>query len=412
MSPSSRVIIMMRGGRAETLFRSFSSLAALSPMPKVQTPPPPRLNDLRFDQLTIRRKTEDLPPLPSKDSLHFGQVFTDHMIEADWNDQHGWYPPILKPLAPVSLHPAISSIHYAVSAFEGLKAFRSLNDRILLFRPYDHAKRLNRSCSRVCLPEFSIDSFVSLCKALVRIDNRYIFKDRGLSLYLRPVVFSTYPALGVYPPRMAKMIILASPTGGYFSSTTPLPKLYVELHRTRSWPGGVGNHKVSSNYAPTLRPYQDRMQEGYQQILWTVPERDDYLWCEGGAMSLFLYWRNEEGKDELATPALDGDLILPGIVRDTVLNLTKENYPSLRVAERKILMRRDFVKAYNENRVYEVFCTGTGATVTPIGSIHFDGIDYNCMQSDLSKSLSRRIYEDIFNIQYGDVGDHPYLEEC
>nr|PIL99092.1 Branched-chain-amino-acid aminotransferase [Toxoplasma gondii COUG] len=390
-------------GERRRLFASPALSAGVAPAPAT-------LAELDARKLQINKKIGFLHPLPRRESIGFGQVFTDHMIEVDWDDQHGWYSPVLKPLGPISLHPAISSLHYAISAFEGLKAYKTEDDRVLLFRPFDHGERLNRSCARVALPQFAVDSFVTLCKTLAKMDSRFIFQDRGLSLYLRPLVFSTYPALGVFPPRMAKMIIMASPTGGYFSNTGALANLFVEKDYTRSWPGGSGSHKVAANYAPTIQPCKERMQQGFQQLLWTVPESDDYIWCEGGAMSLFVFWRNETGNNELATPALERDLILPGIVRDTVLTLAR-GYPDIAVKERKILMKADFVKAYREGRVHEVFCTGTGAIVKPVGVIHFEGEDFDCAPRDLETSLAYKLHSDISDIQYG-VVPHHFMQEC
>ncbi|CBZ50201.1 branched-chain-amino-acid aminotransferase, related [Neospora caninum Liverpool] len=391
-------------GERRRLFASPAVSAGVAPAPVT-------LAELDARKLQINKKIGFLHPLPGRESFGFGQVFTDHMIEVDWDDQHGWYPPVLKPLGPVSLHPGISSLHYAISAFEGLKAYRTEDDRVLLFRPFDHGERLNRSCARVALPQFSVDSFVTLCKTLAKMDSRFIiYQDRDLSLYLRPIVFSTYPALGVFPPRMAKMIIMASPTGGYFSNAGALANLFVEKDYTRSWPGGSGSHKVAANYAPTIQPCKERMQQGFQQLLWTVPEGDDYIWCEGGAMSLFLFWKNENGENELATPALERDLILPGIVRDTVLTLAR-GYPDIAVTERKILMQADFVKAYREGHVHEVFCTGTGAVVKPVGVIHFDGEDFDCAPKDLKTSLAHKLHSDITDIQYG-VVPHHFMQEC
>ncbi|PFH35471.1 Branched-chain-amino-acid aminotransferase [Besnoitia besnoiti] len=372
--------------------------------------PPVALADLDAGKLLVNKKIGFLHPLPAREHLGFGQFFTDHMIEVDWDDQHGWYPPVMKPLGPVSLHPGVSSLHYAISAFEGLKAYKTQDERVLLFRPHDHGERLNRSCERVTLPQFDVDSFVTLCKVLAKMDSRFIFSERGVSLYIRPVVFSTYPALGVYPPRMAKMVIMACPTGGYFSNTSAPANLFVEKDHARSWPGGSGSHKVAANYAPTIQPCKQRMQQGFQQLLWTVPEGDDYLWCEGGAMSLFLFWTNEQGENELATPALERSLILPGVVRDTVLTLAKD-YPGIVVRERKILMKADFVKAYREGRVHEVFCTGTGAVVKPIGLIHFEGEDFDCAPKDAETSLARKVYDDISDIHYG-VVPHHFMVEC
>ncbi|OXB70028.1 UNVERIFIED_CONTAM: hypothetical protein H355_008321 [Colinus virginianus] len=114
------------------------------------------------------------------------------MIEVDWDDVYGWYSPALRALAPVSIHPGVSALHYAISAFEGLKAFRAADGRLLLFRPLDHARRLASSCARLTLPSFSAEDLVQLCKQLVRIDSRFVFPQKGLSLYLRPIVFSTY----------------------------------------------------------------------------------------------------------------------------------------------------------------------------------------------------------------------------
>ncbi|KAL8442182.1 hypothetical protein Emed_007380 [Eimeria media] len=298
------------------------------------------LRALSLEGLQVHRRIGAKTPVPKAEGLGFASRYSDLMCEVDWDDQRGWSPPRIRPLSEVSVHPGITGLHYSISCLEGMKAFKAQDGRLLLFRPMDHLVRFQQSAKRLALPPPDPFVLVELIKRFVRLEEEYVLGDRGCSLYLRPLLFSTYATLGVYPARAAKLLILGCPSGAYFRKP-PAPaavaaavaavavaaavvaeglKLHVETEYVRSWPGGCGAAKVGPNYAPTLKPYKEREQQGFHQLLWTLPEGGDFLLTEAGAMSLFILKETERGSLELITPSLERDLILPGIMRDSSAN--------------------------------------------------------------------------------------------
>jgi branched-subunit amino acid aminotransferase/4-amino-4-deoxychorismate lyase len=185
-------------------------------------------------------------------------------------------------------------------------------------------------------------------KALLRVDKAWIPKGEGFSLYIRPTAISTHPFLGVSPPNSIKLFVINSPVGPYYPSGFKPVKLYADTVNVRAWPGGVGNRKVGGNYAPTILPQMEAAAKGYSQILWLYGNKDGGDLTEVGTMNLMVFWKNEAGEDELVTAPLDGT-ILPGVTRDSVLNLAR-SWGEFKVTERVVTMG-EFVRALEAKRV-------------------------------------------------------------
>jgi hypothetical protein len=146
--------------------------------------------------------------------------------------------------------------------------------------------------------------------------------------------------------------------GPYYPSGFKPVTLFADTKNVRAWPGGLGDCKVGGNYAPTIRPQQEAAKAGYAQVLWLFNDGEGDCATEVGTMNLFAFLRNEDGEDELVTPPLDGT-ILPGVTRDSVLQLAKE-WGEFRVSERKLTMA-ELTKAVDEDRVrLDAVCPQTG----------------------------------------------------
>lgn len=150
------------------------------------------LRPFSVSELSIQRRIGARTPLPDPNGLGFASVYSDLMCEADWDDQHGWYPPRIRPLSELSIHPGSTGLHYAISCLEGLKAYKTEDGRLLLFRPEDHIKRFCSSAERIALPSINMPDFLEMMKTFVRLEKDYILPIRGYSLYIRPLLFSTY----------------------------------------------------------------------------------------------------------------------------------------------------------------------------------------------------------------------------
>ncbi|RMC02757.1 hypothetical protein DUI87_19947 [Hirundo rustica rustica] len=306
---------------------------------------------------------------PDPTGLVFGTVFTDNMLTIEWSLASGWEKPYIKPLENLSLHPASSALHYAVELFEGMKAYRGVDGKIRLFRPTLNMDRMARSARRTTLPSFDQNELLECIRKLVEVEQEWVPYSTSASLYIRPTLIGTEPSLGVKKPTKALLYVILSPVGPYFGGGSFNPiSLWADPKYVRAWKGGTGDCKVGGNYGSSIYAQQEALEFGCQQVLWLYGE--DHQITEVGTMNLFLYWVNEDGENELATPPLDG-IILPGVTRQSILDLAR-SWGEFKVSERYITMS-DLTAALEENRVKEMFGAGTACIVCPIAKILYKG---------------------------------------
>lgn len=358
------------------------------------------LNPLDSSKVNITAVSQKSEPSP-KEKLKFGRTFTDHMLTVEWSAEHGWAIPEIKPFTYLSLNPSANVLQYAFAVFEGMKAYRTADDQVVLFRPEKNMERMNNSANRICLPSFDSEELIKLIGKLIELDKHLIPAGVGYSLYLRPTMISTSSGLGVGVPNKALLYVFASPVGPYFNSGLTAIRLEATDYATRAWPGGVGDKKVAGNYAPCVLPQSEAAAKGFQQNLWLFG-RDKYI-TEVGTMNVFFVFLNKStGRKELVTPPLDGT-ILPGITRDTVLSLARANLlpHEWDVSERYFTINEVAERA-QKKEVLEAFGTGTAAVVVPIGQIGWDGaiLDIPVHEEMQVGLLTKTISEWISDAQY------------
>jgi len=278
-----------------------------------------------------------------KGELGFGKYIADHMLEVRWSMETGWGKPHIVPSHDFAVHPFNSAFHYAFEGFEGMKAYRDANGKIRTFRPEMNAKRLVRTGQEICFPSFEPEEFVKCVDELLRIDEKWV-PEAPSSLYLRPTIVSMTNKLGVHPPHETMLFVASSPSGPYFKSGLKPVKLKVEGTGVRAWPGGTGHVKAGANYTMGIKYVKSALDAGYDQVIWLNGKNI----TEAGACNIFVYWINKNNEKELVTPMLDGT-ILPGITRDSVLQMGKEDKRFI-TCEKKISVT-DLVKAHKEKRV-------------------------------------------------------------
>ena len=306
----------------------------------------------------IKERTEKVV-LPK--SLGFGQIFTDHVFEMDYSKDKGWHSPKIIPLEMLEMHPATSFIHYGQTIFEGLKAFKTVNDEAVIFRPDVHMQRLNNSARRICMPEIDTEFVLEALKELVAIESDWIPKNRGEALYIRPFMFGTDPALGVRPSFNYKLVILLSPVGAYYPEGFKPVKILIQDDYARTVRKGLGECKTAANYAASLLAAQEAGKKGFTQVLWLDGVEQKYL-EEVGTMNIFVHF-----KDEIATPKLSGT-ILPGVTRRSVIQILKEWGKN--VSERAISVE-EVLSAYDKGNLVGLFGTGTAAIISSVGSLTY-----------------------------------------
>lgn len=265
------------------------------------------------------------------------------MLDISWTQEKGWDKPKIVPFANFAIHPFNSTLHYALEGFEGLRIYRDAKGHIRTFRADRNAERLNNTSKALCFPTFDVSEFLKCFEELIKIDKDWV-PERPSNIYVRPTIISMENRLGVHPPNATKLFVVMSPSGSYFAGGVKPQRLKVETQGVRAWPGGTGNVKVGANYAIGINYVHDAISKGFGQVIWL---NGKYI-SEVGAANVFVHWINKKGEKELVTPKLDGT-ILPGITRDSVLQLARED-KSLKVQE-KLLSISELVKASSEKRV-------------------------------------------------------------
>ena len=302
---------------------------------------------------------ETRKPLPDPDTLVFGKTFTDHMFLMNYDAGQGWHDPRIVPYGPLSLEPSCMVFHYAQELFEGMKAYRTPEGKVQLFRPMENALRFNSSCERMCVPAIDPDFFVDAVKALVKVDQAWVPNKKGASLYIRPFVFATDPSLGVHASHSYLFVIILCPVGSYYAEGINPVKIYVEDADVRAVRGGTGYTKCGGNYAASLRAGERAEEKGYSQVLWLDGVERKYI-EEVGAMNVLF---KIDGK--VVTPALTGS-VLPGITRKSCLELLRDWGVSV---EERLISAQELFDAAESGKLEEAWGSGTAAVVSPIGEL-------------------------------------------
>lgn len=325
------------------------------------------------------------------DNLKFGKEFSDHMFVMEYADGE-WQQGEILPFANISMHPAMSALHYGQSIFEGLKGYRGFDGKIRIFRPDMNAIRFNESAKRMSMPELPENLFVDAIKQLVRIDQDWVSDRDGYSLYIRPFMFATDELVGIKSADNYKFVIITSPVGAYYSEPV---RVKIEEYFTRAAKGGVGRAKAAGNYAASMYPATLAKKEGFHQLLWTDGSEHKYI-EESGTMNVVF-----EMDGKLITPSEDSDTILRGITKRSVLEIAKSW--GVEVEERKISVQ-EIVDGIRSNRVRDAFGAGTAATIAHIESIGFRD-EILSLPSVESRSLSLRIKKYMEELKSGKIED-------
>lgn len=340
--------------------------------------------DISIDDISVSGSASDNVP-PGLPSLFHSNLAHNHhgpeekhMVIWTWSVKTGWDSPRIVPHGPLHLMPTASCLNYATQCFEGMKAYRGYDGKLRLFRPYENCLRLLRSASRVQLPRFKPDKLLQLIERLLVKDCPFCLpKCRGTSsVYIRPVYIATDPRIGPHTPSEALLSIVTTkippiedPSADNSRSTSlSALKLMANSKQTcRAWPGGLGDVKAGANYGPSLPEQQRAMDKGYAQTLWLFGK--DYRVTEAGGSNFFIIWDNDEGQRELVTAPVQDGLVLPGITRNSVLQLCTQRLGRSNQSEAKsvIAVERNFTMldilfAFHQGRLVEAFVTGTAVS--------------------------------------------------
>lgn len=331
---------------------------------------------------------------PVQGKLGFGKHFTDHMFIMDYTDGQGWHDPRIVPYAPLSLEPSSMVFHYGQAVFEGLKAYKTSDNEILLFRPDKNMERLNRSNERLSIPAIDEEFMIEAIKELVRIDQDWIPVEEGTSLYIRPFIIATEPFLGVHASHNYMFIIILSPVGAYYAEGIQPVRINVESNYVRAVRGGTGAAKTAGNYAASLRAQVKAQEDGFSQVLWLDGVEKKYI-EEVGSMNVFF-----KVNGEVLTPELNGS-ILDGVTRNSIITLLKSwNIP---VVERRISIDELYEASVN-GMLEEAFGTGTAAVISPVGELNWEDKKITVNEGNIGE-VSQKLYDTVTGIQRGMLPD-------
>ena len=334
-------------------------------------------------------------------NLEFGKYISDHMLVCDYVNgdpvANGWGTPQILPYANLSLSPSTLALHYGQTVFEGMKAFRTEDGTINIFRIEKHYERFVKSLERMCMAVVPKEIFMEGLLQLIRLDKAWVPSAQGSALYIRPFVFASESRFGVKVSDEYRFIIFTGPVPSLYAN--PI-KVKVETQYIRAARGGTGSAKCGGNYGASFLPTQIARNEGYDQVLWTDGKENKYI-EESGMMNVMFVINNT-----LVTPPLS-DSILDGVTRDSLLTLAGDL--GYKTEERQISID-ELKTAFQNGTITEAFGAGTAAVVAPISVICIDDIDYslplynaNNVMFQIKKKLDDirfGIAEDIYNWNY------------
>ena len=302
-----------------------------------------------------------------------------------------WKPGGLSLYHDLTLAPSANILNYGQGIFEGVKAYRTDNDRLVMFRIDQNAARFANSCRGFGIPPVPPETFVEACHQVVRANAQYVPPNNGGScaLYLRPVCIGTEAMLGVAPAKEYLFYIYVSPVGPYYSGVGVVRLIVTDIHRAA--PHGTGSVKAVGNYPVTMVPKIKAKEHGYGEALYLDARHDRFV-EEAGAANFFAVLDD----NTLVTPRLGS--ILPGITRESILKLAADQL-NMRVEERDLAIDEVCTRAK------ECFLSGTGATITSVSDIGWNGEDHNVNRNQ--SQVAKQLYQLLTDIQNQRVKD-PY----
>lgn len=324
------------------------------------------------------------------DNLEFGKYVSDHMLVCDYANGE-WQSPSIVPFANLSLSPTALALHYGQTVFEGMKAFRMIDDGISIFRMNKHYERFVRSLERMCMAVPTPELFIEGLQKLVEVDKEWVPRKPGSALYLRPFVYATEAKFGVKISEQYRFVIFTGPVPELYSRSI---RVKVETEYIRAARGGTGFAKCGGNYGAAFYPTQLARKKGYDQVLWT--DGRDHQYIEESGMMNVMFVIN----DRLVTAPLS-DSILDGVTRESLLVIA--NDMGYETEERPISLD-ELMSAFAEGTITEAFGAGTAAVVAPIATININGIDYNLPEYS-QQNLMFQIKQRLERMRTGKDGD-------
>ncbi|KAA8545728.1 hypothetical protein F0562_020821 [Nyssa sinensis] len=323
----------------------------------------------------------------SWDNLGFNFIPTDYMYMMKCSKGENFSQGNLHRCGNIELSPASGILNNGQGLFEGLKAYRTDDGCLLLFRPEQNALRMKIGAERMCMPAPSVEQFVDAVKQTVIANKRWVPPPGKGSLYVRPLLMGTGPSLGAAPASEYTFLIYASPVGSYYKEGMKPTHLVVEDKLHRAFPAGTGAVKSITNYSPVFKAQNQAKTKGFSDILFLDAVNGKYI-EEVSSCNIFIVKENV-----ISTPETHGT-ILNGVTRRSIIDIARSfGYQ----VEERVIPVEDLLEAD------EVFCTGTAVVVNPVGSITYKGkrVEYKTG----AEATSQKLYKTLTGIQTGVIED-------
>ncbi|WP_417429923.1 branched-chain amino acid aminotransferase [Halpernia sp.] len=340
----------------------------------------------------IIQKSEN-PRISSFDpeNFSFGNTFIDHMLICEYEDGK-WGEPKIVPYGPLGFSPAMMGVNYGQACFEGMKAYKDENDDVFLFRPEKNYSRINKSATRLAMPEVPKEVFMEGLKTLIDLDREWIPKGEGMSLYVRPLIFATEEVLKARISNKYMFAIVATPAKSYYSEPV---SVRISDHYSRAANGGVGFAKAAGNYAASFYPTKLANEEGFEQVIWTDDTSHEYF-EESGTMNVFL-----RINDTIYTPKTS-DKILDGVTRDSFLKLAEKRNIKVIVGDVKVT---EVVEAFDNGTLKEVWGVGTAVVTSVFKALGYQDRILNLPVLSDEESFAISLKKDLTDIQTNKAED-------
>ena len=322
------------------------------------------------------------------DNLGFEYIKTDLRYISHWKEG-AWDNGALVEDNKLSISEGSAALHYGQQCFEGLKAYRTKNGDVQLFRPDENAKRMIRSCSKVLMPEVPVEKFIDACKQVVKANEHFVPPyGSGGTLYLRPFVIGVGDNIGVKAAPEYIFSVFCIPVGPYFKGGVNPVNFLVAPEYDRAAPHGTGAAKVGGNYAASLYPLKLAKELGFADCIYLDPATHTKIEEVGSAN--FFGITND---DKFVTPTSPS--ILRSITRISLMDIAKD-YLKLEVEERDVFID-------NLNEFKEAGACGTAAVITPIGGVQYhDQLHVFYSETEVGP-VTKKLYDTLCGIQFGDI---------
>lgn len=323
--------------------------------------------------------------------LGFNYIKTDYRYISTYKDGK-WDEGKLVTDNMLLVSEASTAFHYGQECFEGLKAYRTKDGSVQLFRPDMNAKRMNSSCEKLYMPQIPEEKFIDACKKVVKANERFIPPyGTGGTLYLRPFVIGTGDNIGVGPAPEYLFCIFAIPVGAYFKGGMS-PVNFTIADCDRAAPLGTGRQKVGGNYAASIKAHEEAKKAGFADCVYLDPATHTKI-EEVGSANFFGITKD----NKFVTPLSPS--ILPSVTKYSLLDLARDCFGMEAI--------EGDVPIDSLDQFAEAGACGTAAVISPIGGIMYKGKLHVFYSETEVGPVTKKLYDKLTAIQFGDDKDYP-----